>query len=181
MDKGALVVVLILAFCSPLRAQMTDYETVAVYAGVPAKMLYAIAMTESGMYHQGESAPWPWTLNVEGNAARYRDRQAMFEGLMSALQSGQTRVDVGPMQVNWYWQFDRISSPWTITDPVVNLKVGAAILKRHFLESGDWWEAIGRYHRPAQTAEHHSAALRYLEKVRVALHDAFPDPAVTDA
>lgn len=163
------------------HADTPDYETVAAYVGVPPKMLYAIAMTESGFYDQGESAPWPWTLNVEGNAKRYPDRKSMFDGLMSSLRSGQTRVDIGLMQVNWYWQFDRIDSPWTITDPIVNLKVGAAILRHHFLESGDWWEAAGRYHRPAQTPEHQAAALRYSEKVRSALQTAFSDEAATDA
>lgn len=181
MGKRTLAFMLAAIASTGAQADITDYDRVAAYVGVPSKMLYAIAMTESGFFKNGVSSPWPWTLNIAGDPKRYPGRQAMFEGLMSALQAGQTRIDIGPMQVNWYWQFERIGSPWTITDPLINLKVGAAIFKHHFLETGDWWEAAGRYHRPAQTPEHQTAALRYSEKVRVALHNAFADKkAVTD-
>jgi len=175
VDKRIVVFVLTAVLSIGSQADTANYEEVAAYVGVPPKMLYAIAMTESGLYRNGESLPWPWTLNIAGHPKRYSDRAAMFEGLMSALRSGQTRIDIGPMQVNWYWQYELISSPWTITDPVVNFKVGAAIFKRHYTESGDWWTAVGRYHRPAQTAKHQAAAEHYRGKVREALQDAFPD------
>ena len=154
-------------------ADTTIYQEVAAYVGVPSNVLYAMAMTESGTYREGETAPWPWTLNIEGRAQRYDNREDMFDGLMAALQAGYSSVDIGPMQVNWFWQFELAGSPWTITDPVVNLKVGAVILKSHYLDTGDWWEAVGRYHRPAQTPEHQAAALRYTGKVQEALRLSF--------
>jgi soluble lytic murein transglycosylase-like protein len=157
------------ALVLPLSAVAADtaiYEEVADYVGVPATVLYAMALTESGLYKEGETIPWPWTLNIEGKARRYDTRQAMFEGLMAALGSGEMMIDVGLMQVNWHWQYDRLGSPWTITDPVVNLKVGASILKNHYADTGDWWSAVGRYHRPAQTPRHQAAALAYANRVK---------------
>lgn len=70
------------------------------------------------------------------------------------------------MQINWYWQYELAGSPWTITDPVVNLKIGAVILKSHYLDTGDWWEAVGRYHRPSQEPEHKAVALAYVGRVK---------------
>ena len=75
------------------------YEAVADYVGVPADVLYAIAVAESGLYQKGRVSPWPWTLNVEGEAQRFDNRQAMFDGLMVALKAGRSRVDIGLMQI----------------------------------------------------------------------------------
>ena len=167
MDKGALVLVAIM-MTSPMAVKAVEpvYGEVAAYVGVPATILYAMSQVESGQLKNGRFAPWPWTLNVAGIAKRYDSRQAMFDGLMAALGSGEMMIDVGPMQVNWYWQYELLRSPWTITDPVVNLKVGAAILKNHYADTGDWWSAVGRYHRPAQTPRHQAAALAYANRVK---------------
>lgn len=150
-------------------AQTSLYEDVAQYIGVPADVLYAMAVTESGLYREGTVSPWPWTLNIEGQAKRYDSREAMFDGLMAALRGGRSSVDIGLMQVNWYWQYDKLSSPWTITDPTVNLKAGASILKAHYQDTGDWWEAVGRYHRPSQEPKHKLAAVQYAGRVKKAL------------
>jgi hypothetical protein len=162
------LVTLLLVICASATtlAAAPRYQTVAAYVGVPADILYAMAKAESGLRMDGQFAPWPWTLNVAGVAQRFDNRQAMFEGLMGALGSGEQRIDIGPMQVNWCWQFAAIGSPWRITDPVVNLKVAAQILKTHYARSGDWWEAVGRYHRPADGPKDRLIAERYRNRVR---------------
>lgn len=171
---GARVVVAVLSILSLqgrfASAEPEQYEAVAEYVGVPPDVLYAMAVTESGMYREGAVSPWPWTLNIEGKAQRYDTRQAMFDGLMDALQGGKSSVDIGLMQVNWYWQYEKLSSPWTITDPVANLKTGASILKEHYEDTGDWWEAVGRYHRPSQEPKHRAVAERYTNRVKKALN-----------
>ena len=173
MDKGALALVAIMMM-SPMAVKAVEplYGDVAEYVGVPAPILYAMSQAESGRLRDGRFAPWPWTLNVAGSAKRYDSRQAMFDGLMAALGSGEMMIDVGLMQVNWHWQYERLGSPWTITNPVVNLKVGAAILKSHYADTGDWWLAVGRYHRPAQTPRHQAAALAYANRVKKAMREA---------
>lgn len=174
MGSRALVVVA-LAMLTPLSASSHDseiYEDVAAYVGVPGDLLYAIALTESGMYKAGNVAPWPWTLNIEGAGKRYESREAMFDGLMAALKAGQSSVDIGVMQVNWYWQYDKLASPWSITDPTTNIKTGASILKEHYEQTGDWWEAVGRYHRPSQKPEHKAVALAYAGRVKKAMGHA---------
>jgi hypothetical protein len=150
------------------------YREVAGYAGVPAAILYAMAQAESGQLTDGRVRPWPWTLNIAGTPKRYPDRDALFRGLMAALGSGERMIDIGPMQVNWYWHFDRLGSPWRITDPAVNLKIAAQILKTHYARSGDWWDAVGRYHRPAESPRDRRIAARYRQRVRHFYEQAHP-------
>ena len=90
----------------------------------------------------------------------------MFDSLMVSLGTGEMLINVGPMQINWYWQFDVMGSPWRITDPTVNIKIAADILKTHFERSEDWWEAVGRYHRPATRPEDRLIAEEYRQRVR---------------
>jgi hypothetical protein len=159
------VLVMLLAVQSA-RAVEPVYEDVAAYVGVPARILYAMSQAESGLLEEGTFGPWPWTLNVAGTAKRYANREAMFDGLMAALGSGELKIDVGPMQVNWYWQFTVMGSPWRITDPTENLKVAAQILKTQYQRSGDWWEAVGHYHRPGVGPKDRAIAERYRQRVR---------------
>lgn len=174
MDKRAVISALLaLLLQAPVNAGESMYEDVAQYVGVPIDVLYAVALTESGLYKEGRVSPWPWTLNIEGEAKRYDNREAMFDGLMGALKAGRSSVDIGIMQVNWYWQYEKLSSPWTITDPTDNLKTGAAILKAHYDETGDWWEAVGRYHRPSQEPKHKAVALAYIGRVKKALRTSY--------
>jgi len=167
MGKRALAMVLMM-LAGPISVNAVEpiYSDVADYVGVPALILYAMSQAESGQLYNGQFSPWPWTLNVAGTAERFKDRQAMFNGLMDALATGEMKIDVGPMQLNWYWQFNALGSPWRITDPVVNIKVAAEILKTHYNRTGNWWEAVGKYHRPADGPQHRLIADKYRQRVR---------------
>ena len=167
MDKRAVALVSVLSTSPvPLSAMESMYVEVAEYVGVPARILYAMSLAESGQYNNGQMTPWPWTLNVAGTAQRFDDRQSMFDGLMAALGTGELMIDVGPMQLNWYWQFDVMGSPWRITDPRVNIKIAAMILRSHYQFRRDWWDAVGRYHRPAESAKDRIIAEKYRQRVR---------------
>lgn len=168
MGARALIVVLML-WGQTVSAREPYYQEVADYAGVPVEVLYAMAVAESGRYLDKRVTPWPWSLNIEGTAKRFETRDAMFEGLIAVLQSGRTSVDIGPMQVNWFWQYERFGSPWLITDPIVNLKVGASILREQYDITLDWREAVGRYHRPSQAPDHKVQAEKYIERVEKVL------------
>lgn len=141
-------------------------DSVADYVGVPGEILYAIALAESGITVEGKRTPWPWSLNVAGDPRRYENREALFDDLMTVLGEGTLRVDIGPMQLNWYWQYEHVGSPWRLTDPSENIKLAAQLLKQHYERCGDWWEAVGLYHRPAQRDADRVIAQRYRERVR---------------
>ncbi len=143
------------------------YTQVAQYSGVPEHLLYAMAQAESGRLVEGEFIPWPWTLNIEGEANYYPSRRIMFRALMSALQAGKLKVDVGPMQVNWYWQYQPDMSPWRLTEPGASVKIAADILKSHHRSHGSWIRAVGQYHRPREaTKRDRDIALAYRNRVQ---------------
>lgn len=117
--------------------------------GIPATVLYAIALTESGRrWADGRVYPWPWTLNVAGRGERYATRQEAHAALLSHLQRGVRSIDVGLMQINWAAHGAKLGTPWNALEPYHNLRIGAKILLEQYQRSGDWTHAIGRYHAP---------------------------------
>ncbi|MDO8863273.1 lytic transglycosylase domain-containing protein [Haliea sp. E1-2-M8] len=164
--RTVMMTLLVSYSASVVAAEREVYELVSRYVGVPNDVLYAMAQAESGRAVAGRIEPWPWTLNIEGNGHYFDDREAMFDAMMTALRGDKLSVDVGPMQLNWSWQFDRLQSPWRITDPVINIKVAAEVLRDHYERSGDWRIAVGHYHRPSEaSAKHRLIAEKYRQRV----------------
>jgi soluble lytic murein transglycosylase-like protein len=136
------------------------YAQVARSYGVPADVLYAVALTESGdQLTGGRFRPWPWTLNVQGRPERFRTRRDAYRALVRYLRQGITSIDVGLMQVNWHWHHRRLGTPWEALDPYHNMRVGSSILREEYGRSRDWRLAVGRYHSPANP--------RHAERYRV--------------
>jgi hypothetical protein len=158
---------LVCAFgCAALPAQAAQvppaYVLAAQRAGVPAPVLYAVALQESGTRLNRRHVPWPWTLNVAGMPLRYPTRSAACAGLRAALGSVPARrIDVGLGQINLGYHGGRVPHPCALLDPQQNLAIAADILRGHFTGEG-WMRAVGRYHRPAGG----EAAQRYQQDVR---------------
>lgn len=145
------------------------YQQAAQRAEIPAAVLFAIALQESGLHLRGRLLPWPWTLNIAGSAQRFATRQAACLGLLEALaRYDAKRVDVGLGQLNWGYHGQRFSHPCEALDPYRNLKVSAALLHEHHSATGNWVLAAGRYHRPAggaPAARYRARFSRHLERV----------------
>lgn len=142
------------------------YQAVAEAHGLPMRVLYAVALVESGAtLSSGRRVPWPWTLNVAGRSLYFKNRAAAYVALRTALASGTRNVDVGLMQVNWRWHAERLRDPWRALDPLHNLHAGARVLKARYLSAGDWLLAAGRYHAPGTDPIRQARATRYAAKV----------------
>ncbi len=133
------------------------YTAASAATGVPVDLLAAVAGAESG-YH-------PWALNIAGKQVYCRSR-AEAQALLDA--SGDD-VDIGLMQVNWRrWGKKFGLSKRELLEPVVNLLVGARILKLCLERQGALWDRIGSYHsaRPAERSRYnqevYAAYLRYM-------------------
>lgn len=130
-----------------------SYAAAAREMRVPPAVLYGVALQESVMLFgepgQRIALPWPWTLNIAGMPARLPSRAAAEQRLRASLHAGIDSVDIGPMGVNWRYHRQRLLSVERSLDPYWNLRVGASLLAGHFADCGDWPEAIGRYHSPA--------------------------------
>ena len=140
-------------------------EAAQAYA-VPPEILFAVALAESELLLTSNRVmPWPWTLNVEGEGERYRNRLETWEAINRHLAEGRRSIDIGLMQVNWRWHQERLQDPWTALDPQFNLRAGASILHELYQEDGDWVTAIGRYHAPADTPAARQRAATYRARV----------------
>ena len=127
------------------------YHQVAKEYEVPAKFLFAIALTESGRPStEGTTLPYPWAMNVNGKALYFADRSAADRRLVELLEQG-LYPDVGLMQVNWRYHHPKLGDPAQAFDPWLNLRAGATVLRASFEVTGDWWQAVGRYHSRTPT------------------------------
>jgi len=126
------------------------YQLAAQQADIPASVLYAVALQESGLRWRERLIPWPWSLNVAGRTLRFETRHQACAALRQALQqTPATRIDAGLAQINLGYQKHRYRQPCELLDPYRNLSIAAGILKAHHRPDEDWLLAIGRYHRPA--------------------------------
>ena len=166
---GALVALLLISK-SPLAFDLDDtaWAKAAEAEGIDPLMLYAVALAESGRSPEpGQIEPWPWALNVDGNAifAVSREEAAM----LLAIHRGKS-IDIGLLQVNSRWHGHRVDRLESLLDPETNLGVGAAILKEALaLAPGDLTAGIGRYHS-AQSERAKAYARTVLSLYRHLLH-----------
>lgn len=145
------------------------YQWAAQAAGVPASVLWAIALQESGLRLHGKLVPWPWTLNIAGVASRYPNRTSACAALLGALQwTRPTHIDAGLGQLNVGYYGERVRHPCELLDPYANLTLAATTLQGHHRPGEDWVIAAGRYHHPAGGA----VAKQYQQRVEVYLSRA---------
>lgn len=144
------------------------YRRVAEQARIPAPILYAVALTESGARVRQHTTPWPWTLNVAGQGYRYATRESACRALRQFLRTtSPRRIDVGLGQINLGWNGHYFRTPCDMLAPYLNLNVAARLLRQQFERWQNWQEAVGRYHRPAGG----KPAQRYRQKVFSHLRD----------
>lgn len=123
------------------------YETIAKQFGVRGDVLYAIALTESRLtVGKNLIRPWPWTANVKGKPYRFGTRAELTAFLRQHLEQGNTRFDVGLMQISWLHHGKRFARLDDAIDPMTNIKAGADYLRYLINKTGSLDEAIGKYH-----------------------------------
>ncbi len=141
----------------------SGYRLVAAENAIPETIFYAVALAESGRRIDAMAIrrPWPWTLNVGGEGRFYPSRRTAAAALVTAIETRQRSIDIGLMQVNWGYHRDKLGSTSLALEPYHNLRVAAEILGACYRSLGDWWEAVGCYHAPANAMR----AARYRDRV----------------
>lgn len=179
MARCAARALLACALAGSLQAQDVPppaYQLAAQRAGIPAAVLYAVALQESGIHLNGRLVPWPWSLNVAGESRRFTTRDDACKNLQRALHDvPPTRIDVGLGQINLGYQRHRYRRACDVLDPYRNLALAAGILREQHSPGDDWLLAIGRYHRPAGGAP----AARYRHSVSQHLARVLGQPATS--
>ncbi len=133
--------------------------------GVPPWFLYGIALQESKMLFGHRALPFPWTLNVKGQAKRYRSYDEALFALKGYVARGLMSVDIGCMQVNWRWHGNRLQTLERALDPYSNIDAGAQILRAEFVATGDWFKTAMRYHAGVINLANQQRAIGYATDV----------------
>ncbi|MBB4287411.1 transglycosylase SLT domain-containing protein [Roseospira goensis] len=137
--------------------------------GIPAQVLTAISLVESGRWDEDRQAriAWPWTVN-NGSVGKFFPTKAAAIAHVRALQArGETNIDVGCMQINLHYHGDAFATLDKAFEPQANVAYAVDFLKRLHAETGSWTQAVSRYH--SATPKY---AARYMKKFRVAWREA---------
>lgn len=132
--------------------------------GVPSQIMLAIARVETGRQRDGTLYPWPWAVNEAGRSHWFQTRAEAEAHVMAALDKGQNNIDIGCFQVNIRWHGAQFSSLQTMFDPAENADYAARFLVKNHEKTGNWVDAVARYHSTTPTH-----ARSYIEKVEQVL------------
>jgi soluble lytic murein transglycosylase-like protein len=165
------VLVLIALMSVPIQGHALTvpaaYHQVANEYDVPAGILFAIALTESGRKAaDGQILPYPWAMNVNGKASYFANRAEAARRLTQLLGEGK-QPDIGLMQVNWRYHRRKLGDVSQAFDPWLNLRAGATVLRDAYRATGDWWKAVGRYHSatPKRAKAYRARVLRWYARL----------------
>lgn len=155
-------VILFLLLAGPLRAATPAglCEQVAMQAaqeaGVPADVLGALTLAETGRRQDGVLRPWAWAVNAEGSGTWFDDRRQALDFASARVAAGRTNVDIGCFQLNFRWHGENFGSMAEMFDPLANARYAADFLRALYAETGDWRAAAGMFHsrRPEEAARY---------------------------
>ena len=117
-------------------------------ASLPAGLLSAVAVSESGKYDRAQrgAAPWPWTVNNAGDGRYFATKAEAMAHVDRLRASGQRNIDVGCMQINLMHHPEAFASLEDAFEPARNVAYGADFLGRLRDETSSWTRAVERYH-----------------------------------
>lgn len=127
---------------------------------IPPQLLAAIARVESGRRNPDgpDFAPWPWTINAEGQGRFFRTRAEAVAEVRALQARGVRSIDVGCMQINLMHHPGAFASLEEAFDPFANARYGAKFLQELQSTRNNWTQAAANYH--SNTAEFATAYQR---------------------
>ncbi|SDD21372.1 hypothetical protein SAMN05421538_101119 [Paracoccus isoporae] len=162
MRHVILMMIAALILCPPARAERAAdlcewaAATAATESGVPADMLMALTLTETGRRVAGVTRPWAWSVNAEGAGRWFDDPDSAIAFAEARVAAGRTNVDIGCFQLNYRWHGMQFRSVREMFDPLGNARYAARFLSELHREFGDWRRAAGAFHSrtPAYAARY---------------------------
>jgi hypothetical protein len=136
---------------------------------IPAHVLTAISLVESGRWDSDRQArvAWPWTVTNGGSGKFFRTKAEAIAHVRALQERGEWNIDVGCMQINLHYHGDAFDSLEKAFEPRANVEYAAKFLTDLYRETGSWTRAVSRYH----SATPHLAE-RYMGKFRTAWQEA---------
>ena len=117
-------------------------------AGIPPRLMAAIGRVESGRRDPatGVLAPWPWTINAEGQGQYFPTKAAAITAVRQLQARGVRSIDVGCMQINLMHHPAAFESLDTAFDPASNAAYAARFLTQLKTPGSSWEKATSAYH-----------------------------------
>lgn len=110
--------------------------------GVPAAVLYAVGLTESGRGGRLH----PFAMNIEGETRFAGSASEALRILADARSTGARLIDLGCMQINHHYHRDQFPTDAAMLDPRRNVMYAASFLKSLKKRHKTWSMAVARYH-----------------------------------
>ena len=167
---------------APARAAtaLSVCQTAALQAekqfAIPAGMLQAISLVETGRYKKGETVAWPWTVNVAGKGHYFETRAAAETFVSQKKKKGAASIDIGCFQINTKWHGQAFETPLAMFEPEDGAAYAASFLSKLHGELGDWNAAVKSYH--SRNARKGAAYGKKIAAALETLGHAAPRPAL---
>lgn len=110
--------------------------------GVPAGILYAVGLAETGV----KGSLQPFALNIEGRTVFAKTRNEALRVFEEARRNGAKLIDLGCMQINHHYHGGRFAGPADMLDPRRNVDYAARFLASLKSSHDTWSMAVARYH-----------------------------------
>jgi soluble lytic murein transglycosylase-like protein len=121
---------------------------------IPRGLLLAISTIESGNR--------PYALNIAGKPVITTSKQEAVDVANHHLDQGQSNIDLGVMQLNFYWHGKYFKNIEEMLTPSRNINYGAKFLSDLYQQHGSWQKAVRYYH--SSSPEHYK---QYSRKVLI--------------
>jgi len=116
--------------------------------GIPARLLRAISLAETGRVdpHSKAMIAWPWAVNAGGTGHYHATKVKAIAAVRRLRAKGARNIDVGCMQVNLLHHPKAFPNLRTAFDPERNVAYAAKFLKDLHAKTGSWIDAVAAYH-----------------------------------
>lgn len=88
----------------------------------------------------------PFALNIEGKPVFAASQQEAVEQFYGAVAQGAKLIDLGCMQINYYFHSQQFASPQAMLNPRQNVEYAAKFLADLRRRHESWTMAVARYH-----------------------------------
>lgn len=154
--------------------------------GIPAHLLTAVSLAESGRWDKTNKAlfAWPWTVTAGGKGYYLPSKQSAIEMVTRLKAQGVKNIDVGCMQINLYYHPKAFEDLNAAFNPERNVGYAANFLAALNQSTLSWPQAAANYHSttPSKNKAYLNKVLGLWQKVaKKSIRDSrfkrSPDPA----
>ncbi|WP_250310520.1 lytic transglycosylase domain-containing protein [Rickettsia endosymbiont of Oedothorax gibbosus] len=130
-------------------------KTIEYQYDIPSGLLLALADVESNYQ--------PYSLNISGKSVISHSVEQAQNIAEQYLQKGKQNIDIGVMQLNYFWYGRHFTSIAEMLTPNKNINYAARLLTGLYKQHGSWHKAVQHYH--SRNPKYHR---QYSRKVLVA-------------